>query len=149
MSGLVTFRLGAREYATPLRAVREVVRLEGLADLLGMTPPLAGVLDLRGTALPVLDLRVGAGPGDRGDVLVLERAHDDGSEGLVDGSSVGVAVDQVRAVVGSGELAAAGASAEEGVLPAYVTEVLRGPNGVVFLVDLAAMLASARAFARS
>ena len=56
MSQLVTFVLGEREYATPLSVIREVVRLEGLADLPGMTPPLAGVLDLRGTALPVLDL---------------------------------------------------------------------------------------------
>lgn len=147
MTGLVTFRLGAREYATPLHAVREVVRLEGLADLPGMTAPLAGVLDLRGTALPVLDLRVGAAPGSRGDVLVLEQAGADGTDGLVDGSSVGVAVDQVRAVVGPGELTPAGAAAQEGVLPAYVVEVLRGPDGVVFLVDLAAMLASARASA--
>ena len=75
MSGLVTFVLGERDYATALSAVREVVRLEGLADLPGMTPPLAGVLDLRGTALPVLDLRSGAA--SRGDVLVLE----DGAQG--------------------------------------------------------------------
>ena len=80
---------------------------------------------------------------------MLERAHDDGSEGLVDGSSVGVAVDQVRAVVGPGELMSAGASAQEGVLPSYVTEVLRGPSGVVFLVDLVAMLDSVRALART
>ena len=60
MSGLVTFRLGDREYATPLADVREVVRLEGLVDLPGMPPPLAGVLDLRGAALPVLDLRPAA-----------------------------------------------------------------------------------------
>ena len=142
--GLVTFRLGAREYATPLQSVREVVRLEGLVDLPGMAAPLVGVLDLRGTALPVLDLRVGAGPGSRGDVLVLEQAPDDGTEGLVDGRSIGVAVDEVRAVVGPGELGSAGAAAQEGVLPSYVTEVLRGSTGVVFLVDLHAMLDSAR-----
>ena len=47
--------------------------------------------------------------------------------------------------MGPGELTPAGASAQEGVLPSYVTEVLRGPNGVVFLVDLVAMLDSARA----
>jgi purine-binding chemotaxis protein CheW len=147
MSGLVTFRLGEREYATPLAAVREVVRLEGLADLPGMVPPLAGVLDLRGTALPVLDLRRSAGPADRGDVLVLERDASDGTEGLVDGSTVGVAVDQVRAVVSEGELAPAGTSPEQGVLPSYVVEVLRGSAGVVFLVDLARMVDSARATA--
>jgi purine-binding chemotaxis protein CheW len=144
VTGLVTFRLGAREYATPLSDVREVVRLEGLADLPGMTPPLAGVLDLRGTALPVLDLRTGVVPGARGDVLVLERGHADGTEGLVDGSTVGVAVDQVRAVVQASELSSAGASPDEGVLPSYVVEVLRGADGPVFLVDLARMVDSAR-----
>lgn len=149
MSGLVTFRLGEREYATPLADVREVVRLEGLADLPGMEPPLAGVLDLRGTALPVLDLRIGATAEDRGDVLVLERDAADGTDGLVDGSTVGVAVDQVRAVVAPGELAPAGASPDQGVLPSYVVEVLRGADGVVFLVDLVRMVDSARTAART
>ena len=132
-TGLITFALGTREYATPLSSVREVVRLEGLADLPGMEPPLAGVLDLRGTALPVLDLRVGD-TGERGDVLVLENATADGL--------LGVAVDKVRAVVDDGELTQAGGAGEE--LPAYVREVLRGAAGPVFLVDLPDMVASAR-----
>lgn len=135
---LVTFALGTREYATPLQSIREVVRLEGLADLPGMAPPLAGVLDLRGASLPVLDLRVGAGPDTRGDVLVLERGQAD-SEG-----SVGVAVDRVRAVVLREELPQAGAGADEGVLPSYVLEVLRGAAGPVFLVDLEQMIDAAR-----
>jgi purine-binding chemotaxis protein CheW len=144
VSGLVTFRLGEREYATPLSDVREVVRLEGLTDLPGMVAPLAGVLDLRGSALPVLDLRRGAAAGDRGDVLVLERGGADGRGGLVDGSTVGVAVDQVRAVLSEGALPLSGAPTEQGVLPGYVVEVLRGASGVVFLVDLARMVDSAR-----
>ena len=135
MSGLVTFRLGAREYATPLIAVREVVRLHGLTDLPGMAPPLAGVLEVRGTALPVLDLREALG-GARGDVLVLD--------GTADGGGVGVAVDQVRAVVAAEELAPAGDAAAHGVLPSYVRGVLRGPDGVVFLVDLVEMVDSVR-----
>jgi len=140
MSGLVTFRLGQREYATSLQAVREVVRLQGLADLPGMAAPLAGVLDLRGTALPVLDLRTDAGPQDRGDVLVLEQAGP--VAGGVDGSSVGIAVDRVRAVVARSELPPAGAAVEDGVLPAYVLGVLRGAAGPVFLVDLPGMVAA-------
>ena len=133
-AGLVTFVLGAREYATPLSSIREVVRLEGLTDLPGMTPPLAGVLDLRGTALPVLDLRTA--PGARGDVLVMEG----------DETPVGVAVDKVNAVVDEGELGQAGAAGDE--LPSYVREVLRGKNGPVFLVDLPEMVASARVAAQ-
>jgi len=131
-TGLVTFRLGEREYATPLTEVREVVRLQDLAALPGMAPPLAGVLDLRGTALPVLDLR--PVPGERGDVLVVERG---GAE------QVGVAVDRVRAVVRAGELPPAG-SADRVVLPGYVVDVLRGADGVVFLVDLHAMVEASR-----
>ncbi len=129
--GMVTFVLGSREYATPLSSIREVVRLEGLADLPGMTPPLAGVIDLRGTALPVLDLRL-LGHDSRGDVLVLESGE----------SLIGVAVDKVRAVVDSAELTQSGGSTDE--LPSYVVEVLRGPHGTVFLVDLTAMVDSAR-----
>ncbi len=136
-AGLITFTLGRREYATPLADVREVVRLEGLADLPGMAPPLAGVLDLRGAALPVLDLRVGATDESRGDVLVLDRA---GTE-----AGVGVAVDRVRAVVDRLELPPSGAGAEEGVLPSYVVEVLRGKTGPVFLVDLEQMVDAAGA----
>jgi chemotaxis signal transduction protein len=135
-TGLVTFVLGSREYATPLASIREVVRLEGLADLPGMTPPLAGVLDLRGTALPVLDLRTGTVDGSPGDVLVMEG----------DESPVGVAVDKVRAVVDDSELAQGGVAGDE--LPSYVREVRRGQSGPVFLVDLPEMVASARAAAR-
>lgn len=132
-AGLVTFVLGEREYATPLSSIREVVRLEGLADLPGMTPPLAGVLDLRGSALPVLDLRLSAGPDARGDVLVLEGD---------DGQNVGVAVDKVRAVVDAGELSEAGDAGQE--LPPYVVQILKGSAGTVFLVDLPKMVESAR-----
>ncbi len=134
MSGLVTFVLGERDYATPLSSVREVVRLEGLADLPGMTPPLAGVLDLRGTALPVLDLRLGATADSRGDVLVVES---DGPHHLV-----GVAVDRVQAVIAESDLTASGSATDE--LPSYVVEVLRGARGPVFLVDLPRMVEAAR-----
>ena len=143
MSGLVTFRLGRREYATSLDAVREVVRLEGLVDLPGMARPLAGVLDLRGSALPVLDLRPDLSSGARGDVLVLERAAAPGVPGAADSGVVGVAVDQVRAVVAADALEPAG-TADAGVLPAYVLSVLRGSDGVVFLVDLEQMVRAVR-----
>jgi chemotaxis signal transduction protein len=133
-SGLVTFVLGEREYATPLTAIREVVRLDGLADLPGMTAPLAGVLDLRGAALPVLDLRHGATSESRGDVLVMEGSSEE--------NLVGVAVDRVRAVVGADELGRGGAAGDE--LPSYVVEVLRGASGPVFLVDLPQMVDAAR-----
>src|SRR5437763_13479083 len=81
--GYVTFRLGEREFAAALDGIREVLRLDGLVSLPGMVAPMAGVVELRGTPLPVMDLR--AAGSERGDVLVL----DDGDD------AIGVAVDGV------------------------------------------------------
>jgi purine-binding chemotaxis protein CheW len=123
--GYVTFALGGRVFATPLTEVREVVRLTGLTQLPGMAPPLAGVITLRGTPLPVLDVRGAGAPADHGDVLVL----DDGS-----GDAVGVAVDEVLAVLDPEALTPAGEPGR--ALPDYVTEVRAGADGPVLMVDL-------------
>src|SRR5437016_3473837 len=90
--GYVTFRIGDHEFAAALEGVREVLRLEGWTALPGMVAPMAGVVELRGTPLPVMDLRPVAS--DRGDVLVLGE----------DDVAIGVAVDGVVAVRGSEDL---------------------------------------------
>lgn len=126
MGEYVTFRLDGRDFATRIETVREVVRLGSLVTLPGMTPPLAGVLDLRGTSLPVVDLR--GVPGGPGDVLVLDDA----------GRSYGFVCDAVDAVVGTDLLAEEESRARE-ALPDYVEAVLRGPAGAVFLVDVRRM----------
>lgn len=126
MSDYVAFRLDGRDLATRIELVREVVRLGELVTLPGMTPPLAGVLDLRGTSLPVVDVR--AVPGGPGDVLVLS---DEGRE-------YGFACDSVAAVVGAETLAVEESSARSS-LPPYVEAVLRGSAGPVFLVDVRQM----------
>lgn len=128
MAELVTFVLGERTYALPISAVREVVRLAELATLPGMTPPLAGLLDLRGLSLPVLDIR--PEPSDRSDVLVL-----------VDGDrEYGFACDRVTAVVAEELLEAEETTGRHGMLPPYVVGVLRSPEGPVFSVDVSKMI---------
>src|SRR5476651_110060 len=97
MIGFVTFRLGDRQLACRLDEVREVVRLEGLDVLPGMTPPITGLLELRGNPLPVVDLRVG-GTDTRGDVLVMASGID----------ALGAIVDQVTAVHDEDELVSVG-----------------------------------------
>lgn len=129
MSEYVTFRLGGQAYATRIGAVREVVRLAELAVLPGLAPPVAGVLDLRGVSLPVVDIRAGRGPGD---VLVLSSGEAD----------YGFACDEVLAVVGEETLAEeSSGTMSSGTLPPYVEAVLRGPDGAVFLVDVERMAA--------
>ena len=126
MSDYVTFTLGGRAYATRIDDVREVVRLAELMTLPDMTPPLSGVLDLRGVSLPVIDIRpVSGGPGD---VLVL-----DGSDG-----QFGFACDAVTAVMSRDDLTVEESRAAES-LPDYVECVLRGPDGPVFCVDVRRM----------
>jgi purine-binding chemotaxis protein CheW len=125
--GYVLFRLADRVFATPLNDVREIVRLTGLQSLPGTQPPLAGVLILRGTPLPVLDVREQGAPDD-GDVLVMDVGPD----------TVGVAVDGVLAVLHADELPAGDPPAR--TLPSYVVGVRRYQDGPVLLVDLHLLL---------
>ena len=126
MSDYVTFRLDGRDFATRIELVREVVRLSELVTLPGLVAPLAGVLDLRGMSLPVVDVR--SVPGGPGDVLVLNDAD----------AAYGFVCDAVSAVVGSETLVAEESRVSDS-LPEYVEAVLRGDAGPVFLVDVRRM----------
>ncbi len=136
MIGYITFRLGDRQLACRLDEVREVVRLAGLDVLPGMTPPISGLLELRGNPLPVVDLRVGD-TDTRGDVLVMASGID----------ALGAIVDQVTAVHDEDELVSSGERPSG--LPTYVIDVLRyarasaAHTGPVLLVDLQALLSVA------
>ncbi|MCU1678103.1 MAG: CheW protein [Frankiales bacterium] len=137
MSGYIMFELGGRPFAVPLPAVREIVRMAGVQGLPGMTPPMIGVLDLRGYPLPVMDLRDEHASG-QGDVLVLD--------GGVGGDPLGVAVDRVLAVLGADGLQPSigtDAGTATTPLPSYVKDVLRNARGPVYLVDVREMLAVA------
>ena len=139
MIGYLTFRLAERQLACRLDDVREVVRLTGLEVLPGMTPPISGLLELRGNPLPVIDLRHGDAAtraAARGDVLVL-------AEGV---EAIGVVVDQVTAVHDEDELLATGEETPSG-LPHYVVGVLRraDSNTPVLLVDLQRLVTAAAA----
>lgn len=129
MTGYVTFRIADRQLACELSGVREVVRLAELDILPGMEAPVSGLIELRGTPLPVVDLRTkDGGPGD---VLVLAPTGRD---------SIGIAVDQVVAVRGDGELTTKQADPATG-LPAYVVDLLHDVRNeaTVLLVDVWAM----------
>lgn len=131
MKGYVTFRIGDREFATALDEVREIVRLSGLTALPGMAERMAGVVELRGVPLPVMDLRAAGAGAERGDVVVLADET---------GTAIGVAVDAVVAVRPVEQLVRTG-EATVG-LPSYVVEVLRDTTGggPVLRVDLRRML---------
>ncbi len=128
-TGFVMFQLDTQIFVTPLDAVREIVRLGRLQRLPGGRPPLAGLIELRGTPLPVLDVRAAGATDDTGDVLVVEIAED----------AVGVAVDKVLAVLGA-EAVPEITDSPAKVLPPYVVGVRKSADGPVLLVDLQQML---------
>lgn len=133
-SGYVVFRFGEHTFATPLDSVREIVRLTDVDPLPGMAPPLVGVILLRGKPLPIWDVRRPAGAADgtvAGDCLVVE----------VDGDTVGVAVDQVIAVLQQEELTDGDLPGR--TLPPYVTAVHRRGDNPVLMVDLPTLLSAA------
>lgn len=94
----LTFKVGAETYAMPIAQIREVLQFEHVTTI-PMTPSFVrGVLNLRGTVVPVIDLaarfeRSAIEPGRRTCVVIIEVPS--GRELVV----IGVMVDQVNEVV--------------------------------------------------
>src|SRR2546422_331428 len=56
-SQYLTFRLGEEEYAVPILAVHEIKGQSAITPLPNAPPCIPGVMNLRGTIVPVVDLR--------------------------------------------------------------------------------------------
>lgn len=142
-AGYVTFRIGCERYATAVEMIREVVRLDRLAVLPAMAGALAGVLDLRGEPLPVVDARDPRRALDRPAYVLVLTGGLGGREGspLTGGldQQTGFVVDEVLGVLGCAELPAAGDGPPR-ALPAYVVDVLRLDGGPLFVVDIGRMV---------
>jgi len=134
---LACFELGAGTWAVPIACVREIVPTPRITPLPDTPDLIEGVMDLRGTLIPVLDLasllvRGQAAPGPRARTVVVE------ARGLV----LGFRVDRAT------EVANVDASALE-PLPALAREagcrvvgsvVRRGERPPVLVVDLAVLI---------
>lgn len=94
----LSFMLGQDMFAMGILAVREILEYAGVTPVPQMPPSISGVINLRGTAVPVLDLarRLGREPsaiGKRTCIIVLEVEGDDGP------FVIGILVDAVNAVL--------------------------------------------------
>ena len=91
---LVCFRMLREEYGIDIMQVREIIRLEAITEVPGAPPFVAGIVNLRGNVLPVVDLRLrfGRGRGERSEqnrILVVE----------IEGRTTGLIVDAVSEVL--------------------------------------------------
>lgn len=56
--GVLSFQLGDQTYAVDVRRVREIRRFEKPTRIAGARADVLGLIDLRGTVVPVIDLRL-------------------------------------------------------------------------------------------
>ncbi|HEY6872602.1 MAG TPA: chemotaxis protein CheW [Geobacteraceae bacterium] len=91
---IACFRLGEDLYAADIMRIKEIIRLQKLANLPKSPPFVEGVLNLRGTVIPVVDLR------KRFDLPVTSHGRDTRLLIVtVGGQLLGLVVDEVSEVI--------------------------------------------------
>ncbi|MBI5477902.1 MAG: chemotaxis protein CheW [Deltaproteobacteria bacterium] len=126
---ILVVELAGRHYGAPLQAVREVFTLGPLTPVPTAPAAVAGVANLRGQVIPVLDLMrlldLGLHRLRLGDPVVLVESE---------GTRVGLLVDRVVGLHGPGATATNPADRPElidvaGLLQALRAEIAPGPRG--------------------
>ena len=134
MPSLLLFTLDGQRFALPLAQVRETVRAVAITPLAGAPGVIEGIVDVRGTVTPVLDLRRRFGLPPRAvspdEHLVLATA---GSR------PVALRVDQATDVVALPDEAVTPAR-EEDPATRHLAGVARLADGMVLIGDLEAFL---------
>ena len=130
---LLVFRVAELQCAVEVRLAREVVPVQGATRVPGSAPAVAGLVNVRGVLVPLVDARRALGyPAAEGDSIVLLD---------VAGRTMGLLVDEVLDLVTVGD----GEWAERPELPGVDPRVVRAvgrSNGVAFvLLDCDALLA--------
>ena len=88
----LTFRLGGEEYAIDILQVREIRARERITAIAGSPAFVRGVINLRGTIVPIVDLRLKLGMADPSDNAVTIII-------MLSGRVLGLVVDAVTDVV--------------------------------------------------
>ena len=131
---VVSFHVDGRTYALPLEQVVEVVRMVAVTPVPDAPPWLAGVVNLRGKLIPMIDLRprFGAAPTeiDPGHVFLVAQVR---------GRTAGVMADLVEDVVKVDGTAAEHAHADSNL----VGGLARSTTGAVVILDLERLLEGA------
>ena len=128
--------LAGELFAVDLKNVREVFEVEGITPVPGMPAVLAGVANLRGVVMPLVDLRrlmglPASGPAPRYAVVIRHESQ-----------QIAVLVDQVPEIrtVHNDELLPAPARTSHGGTP-FVTAILRLEDRIGGMVEVPTLLA--------
>jgi len=142
---IVTFRVGAEEYGLDIDNVTEVVRPYKITTLPRMPQFIEGVINLRGTIIPIVDLRKRFGLAKVGDNLRTMRMMI--TKGAVPASSgnrqelLGLVVDIVHEVIHVPKKDIEPApEAATGTLADFITGMGKVGERLIILIDIARIL---------
>ncbi|MEM9347333.1 MAG: chemotaxis protein CheW [Planctomycetota bacterium] len=133
---LVSFVVGAEEYAIPILAVQEINRMMDITRVPQSPPFVEGVINLRGKVIPVVDLRkrfgieVNESTGDER-IIVVE------VQGETEARVIGFTVDKVNRVLRIGsDIVEPAPSMASGADSDYVQGVGKLDEGLLILLSL-------------
>ncbi len=129
----LAIRLGSEDYLVPVERVREVLKIREATPVPHAMDHVSGMISLRGTVLPVIDLakRLGLGAGVRDDKSRIVVAG-------LDDEEVGLIVDRVTGVVRflPGAVEPVPETVEQGIGAEYLSGIVRREGKLYILLDL-------------
>ncbi len=136
---LLSFRLGADEYAVALDRVCEILPFAGATWLPGFAVAVRGAVDLRGEALPAVELATALGlpvarVTSQSCLVVVRVGQADG------GAAVGLIADAARQILELDDQLAAVPENLEGSLADQLCGVVEASGNVVRVIDLDRLL---------
>ncbi len=137
---LVSFRIGAEEFGVDILMVQEIIRLTTITPIPNASRAILGMINLRGSIIPVVDLRwyLNLGGGEIGAkdrktrILIIEQ----------DSHVTGFVVDSVSEVmkVPISEIESAPNLVTSGISSAYISGVIKLPGRLIILLDFKQIL---------
>jgi len=132
----LAFTLGAEAFAIDIAAIREVIQFGGITEVPLMPPFIRGVINLRGSVVPVIDLfvrfgRPAAAVAHRTCIVILELAQNEGT------AELGILVDNVSEVlsIGASEIEPAPSFGSD-VRAEFIAGVAKVGSRFVLLLDV-------------
>lgn len=134
---LVVFRIGDEEFGVTIDRVREIIPMAPITSIPRAPQSIKGVIDLRGSVIPILDLQerfgIAGGQGARGRIVVSEMAY----------QLVGCIVDDVNEVLTiPGSSIQPPPPAVSSVESDYLWGVARHADRLIILLDMNRVLAA-------
>lgn len=133
----LTFRLDKQEYGVPIETVREINRVNKITVVPRTPDFVSGMMNLRGSVIPVIDLRV--------KFSLPQAAHTrETCTIVIDGSNgqIGMIVDAVAEVVTLSQEQIEPAPSAESRTSSYVTGIGKLEQKVLILIDVVDMVSA-------